>query len=85
VTQYLTPARPRVRKLSRGSLQILRRRVPSAQRPRARWRALVRLVAREQGWTNADAFLTERYRGREKFERLAMLPSPFMVAVQRAG
>lgn len=72
-------------KLSRGSLRILRARVPSAQRQRARWRTVVRLVAAEQGWSNADAFLGARYAMAHELYLLGLLPSPFMQLVERAA
>lgn len=72
-------------KLTRGSLRILRRHVRSAQRPRARWRAMVRLVARERGWSNATAFLGARYDLACELLELGMLPSPFMKLIQRSA
>lgn len=69
-----------MRKLNRHALRILRDHVPSAKRPRSRWRPIVRLVARERGWTYATAYLFTRYAHIERLHDITCGVSPMMAA-----
>lgn len=72
-----------MRKLTRGSLRVLREHVGSAKRPRARWRGIVRVAARERGWNNATAWLYARYAHVSRLHDLACAVSPMMARIQR--
>ena len=47
-------------------------RVSLEPKPRQRWRAIVRLLARQSGLRFSDAFLFTRFRGCERIQKLAM-------------
>lgn len=73
-----------MRKLSKQSMRYLRKQIPAANKPKARWRATVRLYALEKDYTNSTLFLMCKYgKIHDKQLDLFMRDSPILKFIGR--